>query len=265
MKWSKPISWVCSVLSLIFVIYTLGSSNLSFSSLKVDYNISWISGFGFFLFFGLNHTLDALVWKSILNKEQIQISTKKALMMNWKSLLFSIITPNRIGEIFKRRMLMPHVDPKLTYRLASVHYVFKPITFVLLFLLSWIFLYDYTYGIWCLMFSVCFLVFFRSIYSKLIFLNSLRVLSYCMQHLFLLGLISITINEIGFLHIVHIHSSGALIPHVFGTEIFMKSALFKFLNPHWVNWHLFTLSLTLLWLTNIAIPAFVSLMFKSND
>lgn len=265
LQWSKPIMWFSSLFALVFFFWTLAEKSIPFESLT---HFSFSSHYYVFLiliFFFINHITDAFIWKKILKRSSINLSIIGSLKMNWKSLLLSITTPNRVGEVFMRRLLLKKTSLKLSYQSAGIHFIFKPITFSLLFFISWL---SYTYSTYFLLGFLCLMFigyYYKVIYLDLIALNSIRILSYCIQHVFILKYLGVS----AFLHelfvVVNIHSSGALIPHLFGTEILIKLSLFELSSQQWTSWNVFTISLLILWLMNILVPSLIALSFKTYD
>lgn len=271
LQYSKPIGRILSVLAIGIIIFKISGLNIADYHLNLDINLSWVIWLGLLLFFTLNHGLDAYIWRYILSRGYISISIKEALIMNWNSLLFALATPNRVGEIPARRLMLKKHDLITVYKQAGIHYLFKPLTFFILVLFS-------LYGIYfessfselsLAIIGMLFVVFFRFPKSRmtiqLIGLNSLRIMSYCIQHgLILMILNGIEIDFKALQSILFIHSSGALVPHVFGTEVFIKSVIFNFSENIQLSWISFTVSLALLWIMNIVLPALIALGLKKS-
>lgn len=271
LQYSKPIGRILSVLAIGIIVYKIRGLNLEEYHLNLEFTLSWEICLGLILFFTLNHGLDAYIWRYVLSRGSISLSMKEALIMNWNSLLFALATPNRVGEIPARRLMLKNYDLMSVYKQASIHYLFKPFTFFLLILFS---LYGINFESSFFEFSIVIngmlaAVFFGFNKSrmtiKLVGLNSLRVLCYCIQHgLILMALNGVQIDFSTINSILFIHSSGALLPHVFGTEVFIKSVIFHFFENIQLSWISFTASLVLLWIMNIVLPALIALGLKKS-
>lgn len=268
LEYSKLLNRIFSLFAILVILYKLIYTSFTYSifwDLSFDYTL-WL---GLLVCFWINHLLDAFIWRYVLLNDGIHISIKKALKINWKSLLFSISTPSRIGEIPARRLLLEEYNATDVYKSASTHFIFKPISFLVLFLLSlvwWKWQVYFLYIILGLAFVVivCY-TFMYSLrtYIHLIILNSIRVISYCIQHgmiILLLGISDLTLESLNLF--VFIHSLGALIPHIMGTEILMKSALYELIHINLLSWESFTCSLFILWVMNIVLPALIALGLK---
>ncbi len=270
LDYSKLIGKILSVFAVLVFIYKLYTSDLDIKNLEWRLSPNWILWFFVFIIsFILNHSLDAYIWRFILQSRVIDISLKEAIQMNWKSLLYSVSTPNRIGEIPARRILLKEHDITSVYKSAGLHYIFKPVTFLLLLVISLYFEKSDSYVLGIILFGfilscILFVIYkFGRMFIQLIALNILRVISYCLQHIVLLIIFGGVVFDFSTLNsVVFIHSSGALIPHVFGTEIFIKSAVFDLIHINQLSWGIFTFSLFILWVINIIIPALVALGFK---
>lgn len=272
LEYSKVIGKVLPVLAIIIFVYKL--SHLDIDSLQIEFELSrsiylWLV---LLLCFIINHVLDAIIWRYILVKEGIVISIKAAMYMNWKSLLYSISTPSRIGEIPARRLLLKAKNDIKVYKSASIHYVFKPISFLFAFGLSYIIWKDHLSIINVLLIGSVSAIILNLLipsirkYVYLVVLNIFRIITYSIQHgviVMLLGLFTIKFKLINIF--VLIHSLGALIPHVFGTEIFMKSAIYELIDINLLSWESFVLSVSLLWIMNIVLPALIALGLKKHD
>lgn len=271
LQYSKPIGQILSVSALLIFVYKISQINLSDLNTNLSETVNWWGVLGVFVCFTLNHSLDAFIWRFTLKDNGIHISLKDALIMNWRSLLLAIATPSRIGELFARRMLLNKQDLKQSYKSAGIHYIFKPLTFLMLFIISFS---SIKYGnqispiYWGtgLILIIGLALKKYHMVLKLTLFNSLRVFSYCLQHGFVLvALYNIQIRLDNFFVLLVTHSSGALIPHVFGTEIFIKSIIYNFVGINKLTWVSFTFSLFLLWCMNIMLPALISLGFKKDD
>ncbi len=272
LDYSKVIGRVLPVLAIIIFSYKF--SQLDVDSLDIEIVLShsiylWLI---LLLCFIINHVLDAIIWRYILVKEGITISIKEALYMNWKSLLYSISTPSRIGEIPARRILLKAQNDIKVYKSASIHYVFKPISFLFTFGLSYVVWKDHLSIIHILLIGSVFVILLYLLipsirkYVYLVVLNIFRIITYSVQHgiiVMILGLFTIKFKLVNVL--VLIHSLGALLPHIFGTEIFMKSAIFELIDINLLSWESFVLSVILLWIMNIVLPALIALGLKKYD
>ena len=271
LQYSKPIGQILSLSALLIFIYKISQVNLGDLNINIDGIVSWWGVLGVLLCFGINHSLDAFIWRFILRDNDIHISLKEALIMNWRSLLFAIATPSRIGELPARRIFLNNQDLKLSYKSAGIHYVFKPLTFLMLFVMGFgVVKYgdqiSLIYWVIGLIFMIGLVLKKYRLVFKLILLNSLRVFSYCLQHGFILVVLyNIQVSLDSLFVLIITHSSGALIPHIFGTEIFIKSLIYDFVGINKLTWVSFTFSLFLLWCMNIMLPALIALGLKKDD
>lgn len=271
LQFSKPLGWVFSILALGVILYKFSQFEYGSSDFNIQLNLNPSIGFGLIFFFCINHGLDGYIWRLILKKGNIKVSVINAVKMNWSSLLLGLATPSRIGEIPARRLFLKDEDYKTVYKQAGLHYLFKPLTFFFLLVISTISLYfgHITYHILVSFFILFFLL--LVLMSPLRFtlqvvgLNILRICSYCIQHLFILSFLnSINFRLTDFINVIFVHSSGALVPHVFGTEVFIKAVIFDLIQFNQLSWFMFTLSLMILWIMNIVLPALFVLGFKKS-
>lgn len=271
LQFSKPLGWILSVLALGIILYRFSQFEYGSSDFSFTLNLNSVIGFGLVLFFCINHGLDGYIWRLILKKGNIEISLINAVKMNWSSLLLGLATPSRIGEIPARRLLLKNHDYKIVYKQAGLHYLFKPLTFLFLLVISTIGIYwiniIYQVLISCGVLGVLLFILIPSLRFtiQVIGLNILRICSYCIQHLLLLSALNaFDFGVLEFVNVVFIHSSGALVPHVFGTEVFIKAVIFDLIQFNQLSWFMFTLSLMVLWIMNIVLPALLALGFKKS-
>lgn len=268
LEFSKPIGRIFSSLAIMLFVFRFIEFDFSILRFKISYDIIlWI---GLLCLFFINHGLDAFIWRYILTKANITISMKDALKMNWRSLLIGIATPSRIGEIPARRLLLSEYNLEDVYKSASIHYLFKPTSFVILCLFGLLgYYFEFYYWHVLLLVFILLIGFYIFPYYrmsvKLIGLNILRVISYCIQHMFILMIFMGFVFKCNHLNtFVFIHSSGAIIPHVFGTEVFIKSIVYDLIHLNHLSWLNFTVSLFLLWIMNIVLPGLIGVILKKD-
>lgn len=278
---TKHLKVIKVIFSLItFVIFSFYFYKNRVSFLQINNLINWDKLSFTFIFylilcFFATHFLDALLWKKILDyTTNKKISVYKSFVMNWKTLAVSISTPGRIGEIPYRKILLGNEGLSLkNYKSATRFFIIKPITFLYFLLISITYLWlpeyimyllpVYLFLILVTIKLVLSLSIFKSI--KLILINSLRVFSFCALHFLILQLFCINKLEfINFIHLIFVHSVGAIIPPIFGSDILLKSTLpeiFSFDLP----FSIFSFSVLSIWFINIFIPTIIGLFLKHKN
>jgi len=110
----KLIKWIISLAALLFIFQKIkhaSSSEINYLlvvTIKLE-NLKYF--FAVFVLMFLNWFLESLKWKIIVSKLQ-KISIKEAIKGVLTGLSFGIVTPNRVGEVFGRILLIDD-DKKL--------------------------------------------------------------------------------------------------------------------------------------------------------